>query len=384
MNIKSLLGTYHKWMYIKDDTSIEVGLSTVTSIEIPGDPLWVFEVGPSGSLKTETLRALRECKNVYSTSTLTKNSLIGGQTKAEDNDLLPKLRGKCLVIKDLTTILTMDRYSRNEIFGQFRDCYDGYYGKTFGSVGQKGCDAHFSVLAGVTPVIDTYHTVTQELGERFLKVRMGSEGRAESTKRARQNIGQEDEMRKELGAVTKEFIEEKIKETRMINIQRKWERELDKIAEFVAIARTAVPRDRNKQLLYLPSPEHGTRLVKQLGKLMNCIAINRGKKSVGGKEVSMAGRVALDSIPAIRLNVLRSIDSSTSTQEIVESTNLPISTVRLELENLKLLNVVHLVEKGISTDERGYRWSLADGIKEVLENYDRKSNNSQEVEYERK
>ena len=372
MNIKKLLEKYHQWMFFEDEGIIETVLATVTSTVIPGDPVWVFVVSASGSLKTELLRALRDCGIVYSTSTLTKNSLIGGQTKASDNDLLPQLNEKCLVIKDFTTILTMDRYSRNEIFGQLRDCYDGYYAKNFGSVGHKGYDAHFSILAGVTPVIDAYHTVTQELGERFLKVRMDTENRKESTKRARENTGKENDMRKELSDVTKTFIDEKIKDTKMISISQEWQLELDSIAGFVAVGRTAVARDRNKQLLYLPSPEHGTRLVKQLSKLANCVAKNRGESAVSEEEIKLAGRIGLDCVPAIRLNTLKSIDDVTNTQEIVEKTNLPISTVRISLEDLKLLGMVHLLEKGISTDERGYRWELADDVKKVLENYGNK------------
>ncbi|MDI6709003.1 MAG: hypothetical protein QME47_07980 [Candidatus Thermoplasmatota archaeon] len=369
MDIRKLEQVYKKWFYLEDFDPIQVELSTVLSTKIAGDPVWCFIVGASGGLKTESLRAFTKCDIVFSISTLTKNALIGGHTKSDKYDLLSKLDGKCLIVKDFSAILEKNTYDRNEIFGQLRDCYDGYSGKAFASVGTKSQVAHFSLLAGVTPVIDQYHILTQELGERFLKIRLDIESREEETKKARRNTGKEDIMREEISTAVKEFIEEKIQKVKMLHIPLKLQAQLDKIADFVAKGRTVVQRDRfKKELLYLPSPEHPTRLVKQLSKLMSCLAITRGKKSVSKKELQTVSRVALNSIPAVRFKVLDSIHSPVQTNEIVRDTNLPLATVRIELENLRILRLVDLIDTH-AQDSRGYTWELSESAEEILGAY---------------
>ena len=92
-----------------------------------------------------------------------------------DHSLLPKLDGKVLVIKDFTALLNMPREARQQILGDLRDAYDGNAAKAFGThVETRRYTSKFGIMAAVTGAIDKHAAVMQQLGERFLKLRLSS------------------------------------------------------------------------------------------------------------------------------------------------------------------------------------------------------------------
>src|SRR5438046_1578624 len=81
-------------------------------------------------------------------------------------------------VKDFTTVLTLHRDKRGEILAQLREIYDGHYRKEFGNGKVVDWTGKIGLIAGVTPIIDTYHAVNQVLGERFVCFRIKSESGA--------------------------------------------------------------------------------------------------------------------------------------------------------------------------------------------------------------
>jgi len=61
-NRDSIIGReeYHKalsrWLHIEDFQGIDIIMATAISICLPGDPVWLFNIAPAGSAKTEILR----------------------------------------------------------------------------------------------------------------------------------------------------------------------------------------------------------------------------------------------------------------------------------------------------------------------------------------
>jgi hypothetical protein len=366
-----------KWLYINslDDEVIDVIIAAALDRELPGDPIWIFVIGPPGATKTELVRAF--CgQRFYTTSSITSHTLITGLKDKTAKDLLPELDGKVLIIKDFTTTLT-DENELAEILSQLREAYDGYMEKNFGSgVGKKSYKSKFGLIACVTPQIDAYGTVQNLLGERFLKIRMRTD-RRKSAQKAMENAGKEDEMREELRFATCAILDEakgRIASTKELKIPDEIETKILELAIFTATARSGVHRDRQHYMTVLPEPEIGTRLAKQLKKLAQALAIIRGKDSVGDAEFETILRVALDSIPKKRMKILgafftaktesettagqstlenKSASKEFSSREISQVVKAPTATTTESLEDLWSLGLV--IRHG---DETHFKWGL--------------------------
>lgn len=369
VSLEDVLATFKKWLELEETDYIEAILATVVSNEIPGDPVWLFVIGPSGASKTEVLRSFKHLKNkVFITSKLTPQSLISGkQTKEFDPSLLPKLNNKTLIIKDFTSILSMRSDAREIIFSDLREAYDGYLDKDFGNIGHKGYYSHFSLLAGVTPVLDKYTSVQQNLGERFLKIRLNDANTDLKVNKAIDNENKQEQMREELADVVKQFHNQNFN-IKDVELPQKIQDRLVDLANFVAMCRTTVSRDpyRKNILTYLPEYEVGTRLGIQLTKLGRGLATIRGKKEIGEEEFKILKRVGVDSIPKkvrVLLEILDGQDRQTTT-EIVERTGIEGETCRLALNDLAVLRLADREEMEGRGNPIG--WKLADRIQNLL------------------
>lgn len=122
-----------KWYSLEDEEALEIILAVAIEHDMIGDPLWIFLIGPPSSGRTELVRALRGCQYCYSISNLTHHTFVSGLARGNyiDIDLLPKIDKKCVVIKDLSTLLSRADGERRAIFGQLRDIYDGSYSPHF-------------------------------------------------------------------------------------------------------------------------------------------------------------------------------------------------------------------------------------------------------------
>ena len=109
------------------------------------------------------------------------------------------------------------------------------------------------------------------------------------------------------------------------------------LAEFAVRARTHVPRDSRKTVVYVPEPEAATRLAQQLCQLAKGAARLAGRPVVAPDDVALAQRVAFDCIPAVRMAVLRSALLGHS----LTSLDLPKATLSYVREDLGLQCLIH-------------------------------------------
>ena len=156
---------------------IELAMATVTSLAISqedGTPLvWLIVVGPPGSDKTQTVLSLQGCENTEFLDTLTPASFVTGyindKTGEKAQDLLPLLNGRCLIIKDLTTLFSMRAEKVQQILGDLQSIYDGSYSKATGTVGVIRHDSCFVILACITPeALKKHQHYMSAVGGRFL------------------------------------------------------------------------------------------------------------------------------------------------------------------------------------------------------------------------
>lgn len=301
----------HKWLHIENDEYFDVVFGVNFANQLDTKPVWLYLVAPPGGGKTEIVQSFDGHKTIYALTTLTSKTLMSGkipdsgEKEKKDPSLLPKLDGKILVIKDFTSILSLRNDEVREIFGQLRDAYDGTSRAVYGTGKDTMYKSKFGIIAAVTNVIDKNRTSHSILGERFLTYRLPKLSEAEIEKRtdmAAENKSvktQEEQIKKAAHAVLN-------MEREPASISRKLKKELGKIAMFVAVARAGIERDRQtKQIVVLPDPEIPTRLVKQFVSLAQGIAMAREQEEVTEDEAKLVGKVALGSVPPMRLEILR-------------------------------------------------------------------------------
>lgn len=366
------LEVFKKWLVLDDPEVIKIICAVMLANRLVGDPLWLFIIAPPGGSKTEILRSLTG-NFAYTVSTLTEHSLISGLRQgknAQDPSLIPKLDGKVLIIKDFTSILTMRRESREEILGTLRDAYDGECSKAFGSnVGTVHYKSKFGLIAAVTPVIDKYYSIEQQLGERFLKIRLKSFNPDKVVRKSLENIGKETLMRKELLATMQALL----LKTLVLNTHPEFEDEIQEqliaLASLLALFRSGVSRNPfDNSIDFVPEAEIGTRLVKQLSKIAIGMSLIDNRTKVNQDDYQIAKRIALDTLPSKKKAIIDALimlkiqrgDQYFATQTIGDYSHFPTDTCKRILEDLRILNI---------TDRTGtnrFSWKITEHIINLL------------------
>lgn len=360
--LQDVFNIFDKWLYIEDREAIEIILATAVASQIPGDPLWLFILGPSGSTKTEIARSFKGSPRVYTTDTITPKALISGWREPKRKqaiDVLPQLNGKLLIIKDFTAMLSRPDIETTQVFGTLRGAYDGYFESVYGSgVGKKSFEATFGLIACVTPIIDIYSKVNSLLGERFLRLR-DKYNRHKATYSAVKHAGHETQMRTEIGEVMRialDFYSLKAQDTNFMPTEDILV-QIVNLADIVTILRSTVARDRKHEVKYFPEAEVGTRVSKQL------LRLAEGLKIMGVFDYSKVLRVAKDSIPTekLRLVIALSIKGELSTAQASDTTRVSRSMIRDAGEDLWLLGAVDR-----RLDDNTYYYKLKDDFDQSL------------------
>ena len=337
-HIEALRGTIAECLYIPpvDLDTIDFVFAVYASNRMPGDSLWGAVIDASGGGKTELLRSLRTQPDTYFLSKLTSKTLKSGyrDPKKPDKDpsLLHELDGKVVVIKDLSPLLSMRRDERNSIISDLRDAYDGFSDDGYGNIGKVSYECKFSLLAASTMAIERYDKVEQELGERLVKCRARGTNNLAKVQRAITNIGIDDEWREVIHESVSDFLSALPDEFPQ-HIPQPLSDAVATVANFTATARSSVPRDRSHELCYIPRPEVGTRLVKELAKLLLSLAYVRGKSEPDLDDLATVCRVAKDCLPPNRLEVL---EAAVNGRDCI----LPESTARNAAADLVVLGIL--------------------------------------------
>lgn len=353
-----LLKAIKPYLHLDDPGGVEVALATVVANTLNGEALWLLIVNPSSSAKTELVQMFDQvdfCEWIaeitektflsgYKEDTPSRN-LLQNQTSLLHRLTDPTLRGvlppvRVLLIQDLTGMITKKRESRDAIFGQMRQIYDGRLVKSTGMGDDLTWEGYVGLLGAVTPVIDDVAELNSILGERFVlyrpeRVDIDEEGRHAVR---RKGLG----WRKKIARLASTCVEAGQVFMKGVKIPKRARERLIDYAQFIAIARTAVPRDGYKKVVKaIPQPEGPGRLAQQLLKLLAGLVAVHGRKTPTEKEFTLIAKVARDTIPKIRLTVIEALAHGGKTEdELVHATEIPKTTIYYLLEDLRLLQVV--------------------------------------------
>ncbi len=366
---------YLQWLGDDFDLgALNVVLCAAAAEKLSGDPPWVLVVGGSGAAKTETVAPLTGAGAVCVSTITGEAALLSGtpaksRAKHATGGLLRKIGGSgLLVVKDFTSILSMNRDTRALVLAALREIYDGHWSRNVGTDGGftltwKG---RLVVIGAVTTAWDAAHQVVSTMGDRFVLVRLRTgDYRRAAGLQSMANVGAEVTMRAHLSEVTGKLLagaaayvaaepEPGLTDDEM--------GELLGLADLVTRARTPVERDYQGNPAWAHGLEMPTRFAKQL------VQIARGGLLLGlDRETAMrvAARCCHDSMPPLRRRVLGDIAANPDsfTPDVTDRVQVPKTTVNRTLQELQLLGLLEVQHIRYGEAER-VRWmySLAPGI----------------------
>jgi hypothetical protein len=361
---------YRRWLGEEYDLgALDAVLCTAAATSLAGDPPWLQVIGGSGVAKTETIIPLERAGAIITSTITGEAALLSGTAQKEwakdaTGGLLREAGQEgLLVIKDFTSILSMNRDTRALVLAALREIHDGHWSRRIGGEGGRiiPWKGRLVIIGACTTAWDAAHQVIATMGDRFLLVRArpGKDGRRAAGLQAMRNVRSETTMREELGDVVEKALG-CIPATGQIALTEDEEIQVLDVADIITRARTAVERDFQGNPEFAHALEMPTRLAKQL------VQVARGGMALGmprAEAMATVDRVAADTMPPLRLRVLEdvSVNPDTPTAEVVKRLQLPRKTVDRVLQELHLLELltVNSIEYG-----QGTRWiySLAEDV----------------------
>jgi len=344
--------------------------ATAAGLHLPGDAANLLIVGGPSGAKTETLSPL-EAAGVLVTSTIASEGALLSGTAAKERGsaatggLLRRLGDNgILAIKDVTSILSMNRDSQSSVLAALREVSDGYWQRNLGVDGGTSLTwkGRCTVLGAVTTVWDQHYSVVAAMGDRFLLVRMRTDDYEATARQAVANAGAEVAMRTDLREAVGGLLQ---------HVPGPTETEpgpavLAGLATLVTWARTAVITDGKGNVLDAHAREAPARLTKQL------LQLYRGSRLLGRGPLAseeLVLRVARDTIPPPRLRLLlilpRADEAPMTTSEVVALVNRPRTSVDRDLQALQALGLVTVSQERKEAlffpqpDRTVWKWSLA-------------------------
>jgi hypothetical protein len=329
--------------------AMKIMLAVCMSNATQGDPLWVYVVGAPSCGKTLLMRALQASDQCVFRSSVTAHGLVSGFKTVDGTDpsLIAQLKGKTLVCKDFTEVLSQPEMAQDEIFSTLRGAYDGQVEKSFGNgIHRTYADHYFSMVAGVTHAIHGHSRAS--LGERFLKFQMREQSQAQAEDildSIIHGVGREAAMEQEMAYWGACFMGRKVDSSQFRPIDPAIADRVKAVVQVVAAMRTEIKRDKfTDELVFRPQSEAGARLASQLVKLGRMLAHIDGHGEIDEATFQVMKRVAIDTAHGFHLDVMDALvrlGGAGTVKEIADAASMAQSSVRRKIDNLLVLKAVH-------------------------------------------
>jgi len=249
-------------------------LTSLYSLKIDGEQLWLRVIGPPGSSKTTLAKIVGSSEQTVLRSTFT--GLLSGWKDDEEADasLIPLIAGKALIVKDADALLRQPNIT--QILSELRDFYDKDTAATY----RNRVSFDYKNIRSVFMLCGTHALRGMDnaaLGDRFLDFELAV------TEEDREHISDKVFDRTYAMALGQPSPENGVWEHAkgfidnwLLNRDggaRLGEREkhyIKQYAQLIAYMRAKVERDKTGTLLYQPHAEVPSRLTGQFVKLYSC------------------------------------------------------------------------------------------------------------------
>lgn len=349
-----LINRFEKVYHVTTDMKLALCLvlSSIYSIKLDTEQLWVRLIGPPSCGKTTIANAVAASNQVVLRSTFT--GLFSGwkDDNEDDPSMIPLIKDRTLLVKDADALLQQPNVAR--IFSELRDFYDKNCSTQFKNRVQRDYRNVKStmVLCGTNVLRRSDQAY---LGERFVDFEMKISPKDEALINARQlerqislamNTG---DMPSELSvrAATKGFIEHLMKRSPIRIPTQEEQLRITMFAWLGAKLRSKVDRNRNQEITFTPISELAPRLIGQLTSLFFSSSVVTGdNQSLVSK---LKTKIILDILDenSNRFKVCANLVEQDQEQgwtrdEVVEATGIARTTVTRELDDLKALDFLRI------------------------------------------
>ena len=358
--------------------TLAVMLAVVLSTESEKvNHLWIRVIGPPGSGKSTLAEAISVAREWVSPKSIVTGFHSGfvdmTSDERETNSLIPHLDCKTIVLKDGDTLANSP--NRDRILSELRDLYDG----TSRAHYRTGQQDEFEdiritfILCGTDELRSLNRTF---LGERFLDCEIMKRG--EDSKPFLQSainntykslVGgwkpkKDDEPLSNdrmhfLKQVTYGFLKhfkENLSSLPIPEFDQRASERVESMAQFVSFMRARVRREHGGDLNYRPRPELGTRLSSQFTKLAFFLAVVLGKQRIDDEVMRLVLKVVSDTCTGTPFEITSTLarePGGTTAQQIAATINLPETTVRRVIGDMREFGIVESYAQPNNSDQRG-------------------------------
>jgi len=282
--------------------------------------LWVLIVGPPGTGKTETANLVRHYHHVHPLDNVASaKSLVSGAVNAKGKkakDLLAEFNGKCVVMKDMSDMLSGDDRAVKAILGTLTNVFDGDYDKGIGTAFDGPAtikvSSKFSLVGCcVAKVLAGREELMARLGSRYLCYRVPIVGKPKPGPEPYAPKGARKTLHNVIASRLREHLdaaEPLVLKTVLTDDQEVY---VTTLARLVALARTGASDqrytdsdDRPRYHHVLDDPEDHHRVREQFIVLLRGLAAFNLRTTPAAGDVQLVQRVALGTLPRIRADIL--------------------------------------------------------------------------------
>lgn len=342
--------------------ALKLVLAVTASSAYPNPVMvWLLLVGVPSSGKTEIVRLVKDAENTYYLDNLTQNAFVSGERATEGNkvyDLLPLIDKKCLIIKDWTSIFSLDEKMTKKLLGDLVGIYDKEFTKFSSRRGNISYSSAFSQLGCITPATLNKHTGYMNMvGPRFLCYTM-PQTNADNQQKSYDFIFSDRDrsvIEKEARSYVSSYVSQLIKgEIHIKILSTGIKKYLRLAAELMSNCRGIVilqsanfKNEEGEDIKYYEVQdiqiEEPWRAVQQLMVLARFLAFVTGKDEVTNEELVIIKEVVISSMPADRSQALRMIQSyggMVTARQLAELSDKSTKTSRRLLDELSALKVL--------------------------------------------
>lgn len=380
VDLDQLVTKMREYLHITDAAHVAFAVAVAVSSRLDaGESLWGLIVGTPSSGKTETVRALDDVAHEHPDE-ITAPSLLSWSKGKEPRPvgILARIPSPALLtVADFSTVLaTSDRGGRDQLFALLRRVYDGRAQRDLGNSPRPlEWTGRLTLLAAVTPMIDSFSSHNDALGPRWLYCRVAGQDMdtKRSTGRRSMRAGQLAEHRAEARALACALVDSAAQRVHAVELS---DQAIIAIVDYAIVCcygRAGVERSGygRREILGMPIVEEPPRVAGQLGLLArSLLAMGFDERAA----LDLCRRCALDSMPQDRLAVLRAlVHHGTSTvSTVARHAGCHRHVARFALEDLSSIGIVEWAGDESDTDDPddGFTprpWSLTGDDSQVVE-----------------
>lgn len=337
--------------------------------------LWLLLVGVPSSGKTDMVRLIKDADVTYYLDNLTQNAFISGERATKSSkvyDLLPLIDKKCLIIKDWTSIFSLDEKMTKKLLGDLVGIYDKEFTKFSSRRGNISYSSAFSQLGCITPATLNRHTQYMNMvGPRFLCYTMPPTTFDQENLSYQVIFSNKDRslIEKEARLYASSYLNQLIQRTPNIQPLSQESQEYLRIAAklmsncrgIVILQSASFKNEEGEDVKYYEvldvQIEEPWRAIQQLISLSKYLAFVVGKDEVGIDELAIIKEVVVSSMPADRSQALRMIKEhggQITAKELADISEKSTKTSRRLLDELVALKALEKI-KGSGTIATDYK-----------------------------